>query len=152
GGVAAVLGCRAVVVAGGVAAVDCGGRPAARGGREPGCREARSSGCSDTASVVAVRGGPTVSGSGAPAAWAWLVDGLFCSAVTVRPPPTRAKAVAAMARRRCFFHRASCRRRAARPCPVGAVVSSKLPAASAPGSSATASAEAPLPIAGASER
>ncbi|TXS48043.1 hypothetical protein EAO75_18120 [Streptomyces sp. uw30] len=35
---------------------------------------------------------------------------------TVRPPPTRATAVATTARRWFFFQRARCRRRAARPC------------------------------------
>ncbi|MFD9434811.1 hypothetical protein [Streptomyces sp. NPDC060002] len=59
---------------------------------------------------------PAVVGvSGPVAAWAWSP---VCrsSAAKVSPPPTRATAVATTARRWLFFQRASCRRRAARPC------------------------------------
>ncbi|MEV5903896.1 hypothetical protein [Streptomyces sp. NPDC052127] len=54
-----------------------------------------------------------VSGRVAACAWSpvWR-----SSAAKVRPPPTRATAVATTARRWFFFQRASCRRRAARPC------------------------------------
>ncbi|MDR6979814.1 hypothetical protein J2X68_006551 [Streptomyces sp. 3330] len=54
-----------------------------------------------------------VSGTVAACAWSpvWR-----SSAVKVSPPPTRATAVATTARRWFFFQRASCRRRAARPC------------------------------------
>ncbi|MER7108313.1 hypothetical protein ABT360_11510 [Streptomyces sp. NPDC000229] len=72
-------------------------------------------------------------GSGGGAAWVWLVEGLALgSTATVSPPPTRATAVAATARRRCFFQRASCRRRAALPCPVGTALS-KPPEGPGPG-------------------
>ncbi|MFD9321208.1 hypothetical protein ACFWDQ_26680 [Streptomyces sp. NPDC060053] len=59
---------------------------------------------------------PAVVGfSGNVAAWAWSP---VCrsNAAKVSPPPTRATAVATTARRWFFFQRASCRRRAARPC------------------------------------
>lgn len=42
---------------------------------------------------------------------------------TVSPPPTSATAVATTARRWLFFHRARCRRRAARPSPAGSTTS-----------------------------
>ncbi|MER5994399.1 hypothetical protein ABT157_26255 [Streptomyces viridosporus] len=55
--------------------------------------------------------------SGAVAAWARSPDPRSIEA-RVSPPPAKATAVATRARRWVFFHRASCRRRAARP--VGA--------------------------------
>ncbi|QGV77776.1 hypothetical protein EIZ62_05560 [Streptomyces ficellus] len=84
-------------------------------------------------------GAGAVDGSDGGAAWAWPAEGLALGrAARVRPPPTRATAVAATARRRCFFHRASWRRRAARPCPVdaappGAAFSSGVPGCGAAG-------------------
>ncbi|KQX62246.1 hypothetical protein [Streptomyces sp. Root1310] len=54
-----------------------------------------------------------VSGTVAACAWSPLWRS---SAAKVRPPPTRATAVATTARRWFFFQRANCRRRAARPC------------------------------------
>jgi hypothetical protein len=64
--------------------------------------------------------------------WAW-----DWRDATVTPPPNRAKAVATPARRRFFFHRAVCRRRAARPrCRVGATESG--PSSGSAGSSSSA--------------
>jgi hypothetical protein len=59
-----------------------------------------------------------VGSSGAVAAWVWSPVPRSSEA-TVSPPPTRATAVATTARRWFFFQRASCRRRAARPCGAG---------------------------------
>ncbi|AZS72837.1 hypothetical protein DDE74_19385 [Streptomyces lydicus] len=134
-------GCRAVVAGGGVAAVGRACRPAGRDGRAPGCREASLSARSVDEAAGSVRGVDARSGSGIEAAWVPLVAGLFCSMLTVRPPPTRAKAVAAAARRRCFFHRTSWRRRAARPCPVGAGTSAS-PGAPSSGAAAVSAVSA----------
>lgn len=148
--VAAELCCRLVVAVGGVATVVLGCRLVVVGGRVLGCRGAGVSGCSNDESAVAVRMS-AVTGSGGEAACVWLVEGLGVgSAATVRPPPTRATAVAATARRRFFFQRASCRRRAARPCPVEAAPSKPLDE-SVPDTSATASSDTSLPIGAASE-
>ncbi|MEV7072548.1 hypothetical protein [Streptomyces sp. NPDC093990] len=57
---------------------------------------------------------PMARGSGEVAAWVRVSD-CWLIAVTVRPPPTRATAVATTALRWLFFHRARWRRRAARP-------------------------------------
>ncbi|WP_405890293.1 hypothetical protein OG427_18495 [Streptomyces sp. NBC_00133] len=145
GPVAADFGCPFVVAVTGVAAVVLRCRPAVVGGRVLGCRETGVSGCS-AESVVAVLGVAAITGSGGEAACVWLVEGLVVGrAATVRPPPTMATAVAATARRLFFFQRASCRRRAARPCPVGAVPSWPLDEP-VPDTSAIASPDAPLPI------
>lgn len=65
-------------------------------------------------------------------------------AATVRPPPTRATAVATRARRWVFFKRASRRRRAARPSGAGAATaeSSDGPAGSGPSKPGLASSHA----------
>ncbi|SHI13660.1 hypothetical protein SAMN05444521_4332 [Streptomyces sp. 3214.6] len=65
-----------------------------------------------------------VGSSGAVAAWVWSPVPRSSEA-TVSPPPTRATAVATTARRWFFFQRASCRRRAARPCGAGGVTLSR---------------------------
>nr|WP_276112633.1 hypothetical protein [Streptomyces tropicalis] len=62
---------------------------------------------------------PVFAASGVAAAWV-LVPDSRCIEATVRPPPTRATAVATRARRWVFFQRASRRRRAARPSRAGA--------------------------------
>jgi hypothetical protein len=66
--------------------------------------------------------------SGAVAAWARSPEPRSIEE-KARPPPTSATAVATTARRWLFFQRASCRRRAARPCGArGASVTSAAPA------------------------
>ncbi|MFJ5031281.1 hypothetical protein ACIQB5_24890 [Streptomyces sp. NPDC088560] len=77
--------------------------------------------------------------SGAVAAWARSPEPRSIEE-KARPPPTSATAVATTARRWLFFQRASCRRRAARPCGArGASVTSAAPAAaSAPYSAGSA--------------
>lgn len=153
--VVVVFSCRLVVALVGavrdVAAVVLCCPPVAAGGRVLGCREPGVSGCSDAESVAAVPGVGAVTGPGGEAACVWPLEGLVVgSAATVRPPPTRATAVAATARRLFFFQRASCRRRAARPCPVEAVPSWPLDE-SLPDASAVVSPDAPLPAGAASD-
>lgn len=146
GAEAADVRCRFAVAVGGMAAVVLCCRPVVVGGRVLGCPSTGVSGCSDAESVLAAPGVAAVTGSGGEAACVWLVEGLALGrAATVRPPPTRATAVAATARRLFFFQRASCRRRAARPCPVEAVPSWPLDEP-APEASAIASPDAPLPM------
>nr|WP_052425287.1 hypothetical protein [Streptomyces fulvoviolaceus] len=65
-------------------------------------------------SVAGISAIPMASLSGAEAAWVRSVD-WRSSAETVRPPPTRATAVATSALRWVFFQRSRWRRRAARP-------------------------------------
>ena len=76
--------------------------------------------------------------SGEVAAWVRVVEP-WCIAETVRPPPTRATAVATTALRWFFFQRARWRRRAARPSVTV-------------GASATSSDGRPVPAAGSSWR
>jgi len=150
--VAAAFGCRLGVAVCGTATAELRCRPVVAGRSGPGCRGTWVSGCSDTESVVAVRGVAAATGSGGDDACVWLLEDLVAgSAATVRPPPTRATAVAATARRLFFFQRASCRRRAARPCPVAALPSGPLdePVADA---SVVAPAGTTLPIGSASVR
>ncbi|MFJ5113497.1 hypothetical protein ACIQAD_22980 [Streptomyces sp. NPDC088551] len=153
-----VCGRGLVVAVGRVAAVVCRGFLAAvlvttvvdfRGGlviagggvSPPESRGSRVLGRTDDESV-SVASAPVVAvafGSGvADACVSWPVDGRDGSTARVRPPPTSATVDATTARRRCFFQRASWRRRAARPGVTGAV-SSKLLDVPASGASATES-------------
>ncbi|AVH57414.1 hypothetical protein C4B68_18375 [Streptomyces dengpaensis] len=81
---------------------------------------------------------PMVRSSGAEAACAWSPEFRSIEA-TVRPPPMSATAVATTARRWFFFHRASWRRRAARPCGAGGTPSMSSMAPDGPVFASTAS-------------
>jgi hypothetical protein len=73
--------------------------------------------------LVDVASAAGATGSGIENCFSEPVEDALRIAVMVRPPPMSATAVAAAARRRFFFQRATCRRRAARPCEGRAVYS-----------------------------
>ncbi|MFJ9027389.1 hypothetical protein ACIRQP_02470 [Streptomyces sp. NPDC102274] len=115
----AVVATTVVAFRGGlVIAEECAPLPESRGSRMRGRTDDESVSVASV-SVVAVAFGSGV----ADACVSWPVDGRDGSTASVRPPPTSATVDATTARRRCFFQRASWRRRAARPGVTGTVSS-----------------------------